>query len=363
MTYSKLPGVYFSESAVATTMYEQEYTPLFLIQVSATLPGDDVATEYATYDAFATEVGSNVSAQTKRWIRDILNEGAIDSFYVYSIKTDTALGFTDAIKSTSHLTDVTTVTYIESSASTSANSITAKIGAIKDGLADNAENGVFREGYIIPYGTVNAAVEDDDSVTPEAAAVTALTTITTGAGDGRICVVVPDTMAGSIVGRCIGSAYNEEVGSLPLELINLSNVYNFNATQMLTLQNQGILFVRPEKIRGVLQYRINVGVTTSFKESSADGYLLARTIVDEMLRQIGFEGTAFVKARESESTLEAFKSVIAGIIDDFVKEESVTRTETKLTVSDNGNNTFIVSGTIKPAKSIMAIEVNTTIVA
>jgi hypothetical protein len=130
---------------------------------------------------------------------------------------------------------------------------------------------------------------------------------------------------------------------------------------MLTLQNIGVLFVRPERLQGINQYRINLGVTTSFKESSADGLIVCRTTVDAMLRRIAFEGQAFVKAKESESNLAVFNSVISGIIGDFAAEESVNRNGTKLTASDAGNSTFTVTGTIQPIKSVIAIEVNTTI--
>jgi hypothetical protein len=296
-------------------------------------------------------------------MQDVLTESEKNNFYVYSIKTDTATGFTDAINSTAHLTDVTSIIYIEETKSATTNTITAKMGAIKSALHTNAENGVFREAYIVPYGTVKDAVDNAENTTPEAAAVTAMTTITAGDGDGRICVTLPDSLAGCVVGHCIGSDYDEEPGFEALGLLDLTGVYNFDATQMLTLQNNGVLFVRPERLQGINQYRINLGVTTSFKESSADGLIVCRTTVDAMLRRIAFEGQAFVKAKENESNRAAFNSVISGIISDFASEESINRNGTKLSVADAGNSTFTVTGTIQPIKSVIAIEVKTTITA
>lgn len=364
LTYSKLPGVYFTETVTDNAEFTEDEVPLFVVQTSTAIASiDNQITSYNNFKTFETKAKNKGLTQTLKYMQDILTESEHENFYVYSIKTDTATGFTDAIKSTAHLTDVTSIIYVEEAKSASSNAITSKIAAIKAGVQDNAENGVFREAYIIPYGTVEDAVDNAENTTPEAAAVTAMTTITAGDGDGRICVALPDSLAGCVVGHCIGSDYDEEPGFEALGLLDLTGVYNFDATQMLTLQNQGVLFVRPERLQGGNQYRINLGVTTSFKESSADGLIVCRTTVDAMLRRIAFEGQAFVKAKESESNRAAFNTVINGIITEFATAESINKNGTQLTVADAGNSTFTVTGTIQPIKSVIAIEVNTTITA
>ncbi len=362
MTYSKLPGVYFTETVSESTVFSEDNVPLFLVQTSTAIASiDNTITGYTSFNAFETVAKNKGLTQTLKYMQDVLTEAEKENFYVYSIKTDTAAGFTEAINSTAHLTDVTSIIYVEEAKSAQANSITSKIGAIKSALHSNAENGVFREAYIVPYGTVSDAVNNASNTTPEAAVVTAMTTITTGDGDGRICVALPDSLAGCVVGHCIGSEYDEEPGFEALGLLDLTGVYNFDATQMLTLQNQGVLFVRPERLQGINQYRINLGVTTSFKESSADGLIVCRTTVDAILRRIAYEGQAFVKAKENESNLAAFNTVISGIINEFTAEQSINTNGTQLTVADAGNSTFTVTGTIQPIKSVIAIEVNTTI--
>jgi hypothetical protein len=364
LTYSKLPGVYFTETVTDNAEFTEDEVPLFLVQTSTAIATiDNKITSYTNFKAFETIAKNKGLTKTLKYMQDVLTESENDNFYVYSIKTDTADAFTGAITSTAHLTDVTNIIYVEEAKSSNNNSITTKIGAIKSGVHSNAENGVFREAYVIPYGTVKDAVDNAENTAPEAVIVTTLTTITTGDGDGRICVTLPDSLAGCVVGHCIGSDYDEEPGFRPLGLLDLTGLYNFDATQMLTLQNMGVLFVRPERLQGVNQYRINLGVTTSFKESSADGLIVCRTTVDAMLRRIAFEGQAFVKAKENESNRAAFNSVISGIISDFASEESINRNGTKLSVADAGNSTFTVTGTIQPIKSVIAIEVNTTITA
>ena len=86
-------------------------------------------------------------------------------------------------------------------------------------------------------------------------------------------------------------------------------------------------------------------------------FQLSRTIVDEILRRIAFEGLTFVKAKESESNRAALESVISGIINEFITNEYVYREGTSITVTDGGNSTFYVTGNIKPMRSVMSIEV------
>lgn len=364
MTHDKLPGLHFGESVINNITYDQEYTPLFIVQTSTAIEGNDnQIVEYANYKAFETIAKNKGLQKTLKYIEDILMEADKQNFYVYSIKTDTAIAFTEAIDSSAHLTDVTDIIYIEETKSTSSNTINEKITAIKNGVNNNAEDGVFREAYIIPYGTFNDAVTNAENITPEAAAVTIMTTITSGEGNGRICYALPDSMAGIVVGHCVGSGIGEEPGLNSLGLIDLTDTFHFDKTQMLSLQNMGVLFVREERYQGVQQYRINIGITSSFKESAADGFILSRTIVDEILRRIAFEGLTFIKAKESESNRAALESVISGIINEFITNEYVYREGTSITVTDGGNSTFYVTGNIKPMRSVMSIEVNTTITA
>lgn len=362
MTSSRLPGMYFQETVQNITNAEKDYVPLFLIQTSTAIADlDEQITHYTGFDAFETKVAEKGLTYTSAMIEQVLQEYGNTEFYVYSIKTDTITGFTNAIKATSHLQNVKSITYIEETASANANKITDKIGAIKAGLIDNATNGVFREGFIIPYGTVSAAVEDAENTAPEAACITSLTSILTGEGHGRICCILPDENAGTCVGKCISANYDEEPGYTAIQSTLQTSTYNFDKTQMLTLENLGVIFIRLELLRGNIIPRINLGVTTGFKSNTADQLLVSRTIADEILRQIEYEGTPFVKAKEVESNVTVLQTVVDGIIDNFTKNESIIAEETAITVTDAGNSIFTITGTIKPIRSVIAIEVNTKV--
>ena len=362
MTYSKLPGTYFTESTSTVSEYNQSKIPLFLVQTSTAITGlDGVITYYSGLEAFKTDVSGKGLDETVKHIEQALVEYGTNNFYVYSIKTDTATAFTDTIKATAHLKDVPIIDYFEETKSANGNAITSKIAAIKAGVIDNAANGVFRVAYITPYGTVADAVENAENTTSEAAAIASLTTILTGNGHGRIAIILPDENSGIVAGKCFAAAYDEDPGFTAVETSINQSTYNFDNIQMITLQNLGVLFINGESIQGVTQNKINLGVTTSFKESASDGLLIARNTVDEVLREIDFVSQAFIKAKETPSNLAALKAEVSNVVDKYVKEESIVKAGTNLTVTDAGNNVFNITGTIQPIGCVIAIEVNTTI--
>lgn len=361
MTSPKRPGVYFQETVQSNIITERDQVPLFLVQTSTSIEAiDDKITHYTGFDAFKTLAENKGLAQTLTYIEQALLEYGNTEFYVFSIKTDTATAFTNAIKSTAHLTDINEVIYVEETASANANKITDKISAIKTGLIDNAANGVFRIGYIIPYGTVSAAVEGAGSgTTAEQACITSLTSVLTANGNGRICCVLPDENAGIIVGRCLSCESDEEPGYNAIVTSPQTSTYNFDNTQMITLQNLGVLFMVQENVQGASQYRINLGVTTGFKDNTADGLIVSRTIADDILTQIKFAGDAFVKGKEVESNVVVLQALTDGIVDDAVTRETIIRDGTSLVVSDTGNSSFTITGTIRPIRSIISIDVST----
>ena len=364
MTYNRLPGVYFAETTETTNEYVQEYKPLFLVQTATAIDTlDDKITEFESMKAFKTLANGKGLTKTIKYMTDILNEASIDSFYVYSIKTITTDVFTDIIKSTTHLDDVTDIVYVEESKSSTQNPLTAKITAIKNGLDYNMEHGVFRKCYIIPYGTVTDRLMSAEDETVEEAYISAFTEILAGEGNGRICITIPDSNGGNVVGKCIACNYDEEAGYTELENVDVSSIPAFDYNQMLTLQNLGVLFIRPEKQAGITLYKINLGVTTSFKESSSDGLIVCRDIADELLRRVKSSANMYVKAQESTTTLTELKSEISSIISEMSDEGCIVKSKTKLTAVDAGNSTFTITGEIQPVKSVIAIEVNTTLLA
>ena len=363
MTYPRQPGVYFTET-VSTIAADtvQERIPLFLLQTSTAIADlDGVYTYYTGIDAFKEAVAEKGLTNTVTHIEKALIEYNCTNFYVYSIKTDTAAGFKDAVKNSSNLQDVRYIDYYEETKSTTANTITAKIAAIKEGVIDNAKNGVFRKAYITPYGTINDAVTTAENTTPTAAAIAAYTTILSSTGSGRICPIFPDGNDGVVVGKCWATQYDEDPGFLPVESEVVTTDFNFDANQIVTLQNLGVMFLVPDTSSELTRYYINLGVTSSFKDNAADGLFVSRSIADEVLDEIGNVARAFVKAKEVESNVKQLNTEIGNVIDAYATAESIIKADTVITATDVGNNVFEVNGKIKPVGCVIAIEVNTTL--
>lgn len=363
MTYSKQPGVYFTETVSTRTLDTVlERIPLFIIQTSTAIADlDGVYTYYTGIDAFKEAVADKGLTNTVTHIKKTLIEYNCSNFYVFSIKTDTAVGFKDAVKNSSHLSEVRYVDYYEETKSATNNSIAAKIAAIKEGVIDNAMNGVFRKAFITPYGTVSDAVSTAENTTPAAAAIAAYTTILSATGSGRICPIFPDGNDGVVVGKCMATPYDEDPGYEPVESEVVASDFNFDASQIVTLQNLGVMFLVPDTSGGVTRYNINLGVTASFKENAADGLYVTRSIADEVLNDVGDVARAFVKAKEVESNVKQLNTEVGNVIDTYATAESIIKADTVLTVTDVGENVFEINGTIKPVGCVISIEVNTTI--
>lgn len=363
MTNTNLTGVYFSETVSTYPEYSQEKVPIFLVQTSTAISSiDDQLTKFTSFGAFSTIATNKGLAKTLEYIEDTLTEYGTGEFYVYSIKTDTSTAFTNCIKDMAHLRDCTSLTYVEETKSANTNTLANKISAIQSGLDYLYGLGLFIEGYIIPYGTISDAVSNKGSgVTSEEAVVTAFTSLLSGDGDGRLCVVLPDENAGIIVGKCLATPVGEEAGYAAPQTAPATSSYNFTYTQMVTLMNLGVMFIRGETRNGITTYRIELAVTTSFKSSAADGLLVSRLVADELLRRIEFDANGFIKDKETESNVDELQSCIDTIVDDFAKEELIYREGTNLTASDLGNMKFGIGGTIKPIRSIIEIDVSTTI--
>ena len=363
MTYSKLPGVYFTETINSVSLTSTK-TPLFIVQTSTAIADiDNKLIKFGNYALFEEVATGKGLTNTLAFIEEALNEAGMinNAFYVYSVKTDTAAAFSNILVESSNYSDIKDVVYFEETKSANANTINSKLGALKTGANTCYQNGVNRVCYCVPYGTVTDDVEDA-SGTDEEACITSLTTAVNGITSGRVAVIVPD-YAGAVIGRVLAADYNEEIGYDNI-LTAISNpAFQFNYSQMLTLQNMGIMFIRGERLRGNWVYRVNLGVSTAFSGNGADGLLLSRRVCDEVLEQVKYACDLFVKSRNDvEGGLVALQTDVDTILDRFISAREIDEEDSELYV-DEGSDvyTFNVSGTIKPIKSTIAINVNTTL--
>lgn len=364
MALNKRPGVYFTETTGTVVTDADDFIPLFIVQTSTAIPAiDDQIIEYTSIDTFATVVEDKGLTKTVKYMAEALTEAGAFRFYVYSIKTDTLEGFTNAIKNCAGRTEIRDIIYIEETASAQANSISNKINAIKTALADNYTKGTPRTSLIVPYGTVSAAIEDATETLPKTTVITQLTSILNGVTSGRVSVAVPDDVTiGATIGKFIGRADNEEIGANAISTTIPALTYNFDDTEILTLLNLGCLVVTSSYRRGTIQYNIEAGVTTSIKTDSADQLLISRSIADAVLRDVKIECDSFLKQKISSDAVTMLQSDINTIISTYVSAGDVVNEGTKLTVTQsNVPYTLNVQGTIQPVGSILVINVDTTI--
>lgn len=362
MTYTKLPGVYFGESVttIADTTGSDEVLT-FIVQTSSTITSiDDKLTLFTSFDAFNTVATNKGLTKTLAFINKVLAATGHTQFYVYSVKTDTSAGWTAAITSSSHLKENMKFIYYEETASSGSMTLASKISTLATACATCYGLGAFRVSYVIPYGTLAAAITAATSTPAESTIVTQFTSILSGDGNSRVVVLLPDG-EDAMMATIINAGYTTEPG-YPVVSGNVSTLtYEFTRDQMLTLQNLGVCFLRKERVNGILQYRINLGVNTAFKSSKADGLIFSRAVADQLLREVDEAVEPFIKEGETTSNLTFVQTAVDGVVAEFVTDELVKKDGTKLTVVDSGNMTFGVTGTITTTKSLIAIDVAVTI--
>ena len=363
MVLDKLTGVYFDET-VDTIVSDVE--PLdekiqFIIQTSSAIASLDHQLVYTSIADFQTAVSGKNLTKTTEFIEYIASQTGHTSFFVYSVKTDTAAGWKEAVMSSELHKEIKKVFYFEENASSNNNTFKQKMSAIISGCDDCFKSGAFRRAYGIPYATVTAAVAADSNTAPAATVTTTMTAQVNGLASGKLSVLVPEFYLEQAA-KIVSSEYYEEIGKGTIATSETdSRTYPLDKTQILTLRNAGIVVPRPFYRNGRYEYEIELGVTTSWDDDKADGLIVARTIADELLREVDINASTMIKDAEHEGNVEFIQTCVDDVIADFVKNKYVNSNGTKLTVVDNGDLTFNISGKITPTRTLVAINVNTTL--
>jgi hypothetical protein len=363
MVYGKLPGVYFTET-VSTISTPSNKAPLFIVENSKALATvDNQLISYNNLEAFKAVFTDASYKDIVDFIEATLTEAGQQNskFYVYKNTTGTAASFTKILVDSSNVEEIEDVIYLEGIAGSGGNTFQAKVGGLQAGANTCYQNGVNRICYTVPAMAVAAAVTGKgENKTNETAVIEAMETLTAGVNSGRIAFVLPD-YAGAICGRVIASGYNEEIGYSAFNTDVSTPEYNFSYSEMVQLQDMGVMFVRGERLRGATVYRVNLGVSSAFASDAADGLLICRRVADEVLREVKVACDTFIKApNDIEEGLQGLQVDIDNVIDRFVTAREVFADGTSLTVEE-GNTVydFQLNGTIKPIKSTIAINVNT----
>lgn len=371
MTSQYAPGVRFEESVYVPNKVETEspYVPLFIIQGTDVLPCDNVLTFFEDYNAY-TSIRNNKFPTASKIIKRALADSGQNKFYLFSVKTDTKVAFTNIFKDSANKEEIKKAYFIETISSTQQNSLNNKIKGIVEGLDDNYANGVFRTCTIIPYGDVNKAITDaQEGAVPEEVLITTLTTALADVESGRIQITVPDTAYnGQLVGKLLATDYNRECGYTPINVTTAFD-YNFSSAQVNTLRNMGVLFVQEEFTGESTQYRIHLGVNRAYSQNKADGLIKSREIADELLRQVKFACLNYIKNEDVTKSRGILQTDVDTIVDEFIENKDVEELiedegeiiRTELSVSIVNRESALITGTILPVGELLQITVNTTI--
>ena len=176
---------------------------------------------------------------------------------------------------------------------------------------------------------------------------------------------------GKIIARICCTPNNREPGYYKFRTISPETFDKRTKTDMLALQNKGIIFGRDEHINGQIYPKINLCTSIAFASDTrpADSMFHARFNADDLLREIFEACYPQVKANESATNIAYLQTRINKIVNDRVTAEEMIKYDerkeigTKLTVSvsDDKPYSLIVSGQIHPVKCTIAIEVEATI--
>lgn len=360
MTLDKLPGMYFTDEIVQTLSNEMEEDEVltFVVQTSTALAIDEVLTYFENFNSFKTIANNKGLNKTLAMIELILANTEQNGFYVYSVKTDTADGWKQSVNSHIHLKENRRVIYFEENKTEL--EFSTKIASLKTGCNECYEYGAFKTSYVIPLATIDDAIENAENTAPETVVISTLTSILSAAGSGRLCVIIPDAYA-QMVATIINAGYTMDAGFPVISGSIASLRFNFTYQQMVQLMNLGVMFVKPEKINGQYIYRINLGVTTSFKEDKSDGLLVDRLIADEVLHRIDDENSGSIKDLEGESSVSYVQAGVDKVVNEFVDAKLITKSGTTLKAFEAGNMKYGISGNIETAKTLAIIEVTASI--
>jgi len=362
MVYNKKPGVYFTETTGRVNT-QQDEIPLFVVQTSTALTIDNEYTLFDSINSFKTLVDGKGLTKTTEYIEQALTEigNTTTKFYVYSIKTDTNAAFTQVVTDSDNIPEIHEIYYIEETKSANGNAILSKCNALQLGCTNSYAKGIAKIAYVVPYGTIaDAYTNAEPDKIP--AVVTALRTLGEGISGNRLALINPDNYAGAVIGKIYKTPYNEDVGYAAINTGIGESTYQYTDSQELTLMNAGVLVITSELRQGIKINRILLGVTTAFSTAAADGQLTVRRIADEVLNDVKDTCDPFVKARTSEQNITFLQTDIDSIIEAAVDRGDLQEEGSELTVSQGADDyTFNVTGTLKPARAVIAIEVNTTI--
>ena len=186
----------------------------------------------------------------------------------------------------------------------------------------------------------------------------------------RFGLTVPDFF-GKYAARLCCTPYYIEPGFIPFRTIGEGEFKARSETEIMALQNAGIIFGADEIVDDLVVSRINLSTSTAFalNPRPSDSLFHARFNADHLLREVFKAVFSQIKANETASYLVKAQTKVDAVIDDEVEAErmiaynSETGDGTKLTLVESEDEEYDMelNGQIQGINCTNAILVNVKI--
>ena len=352
MSFSKIPGLYYDETADYESSGSGAKIPVIIGKT-----GNSAATGYAVdgtqilkfssfTEANRTIANGGIGTDTSTnpvlaFLEEFFEEAEPKSTedlgvpYVYVI--DVGAGTTKsswlaALTTAKTMLEATVEVYISADNITSY-TLSAFIAGAAESLRSEPHNLNLRTAFV-----TKAGASDSDLI--------ALNPSSGGILDSRIFLCEP-TKFGKCVARFCTTPYWIEPGFLEYRTVEPGTFAVRTGTEELALQNAGIVFSHDEKIDTDTYVRINLSTSTAYgkSEKPADALGHARFNADHLLREIFKAVYPQVKANESASNIVKSQTKVDAIIDEEVKAERMIRFNAD---TEQGTKLTLVESTVDP---------------
>ena len=376
MSISKIPGVYFSESAEYEFGGSGAKIPVFIgktgNEAATRRPVDGTALlKYNSWEAVNKSVANGgIGTDTENnllltVIKDFFEEAEVKTtddlgvpyIYVIDIGDGTVKqSWINAFSTAKTATEATVEVFvgIENITEYTVNAFLA--GAMAS-IHTETTNLNLRTAFATAYPGTDAGL-------------IALTSSNTAVLDSRLFIVEP-LLFGKAVARFCCTPYYVEPGFLQYRTVRPNTFKQRTKERELAMQNAGIIFSHDEKIDTDTYTRINLSTSTAFASLSrpADALGHARFNADHLLREVFKAIYPQIKDNEAASNIVKRQTKVDAIIDAEVEAERIIRYNsdtnegTKLTLVESEHDPYDMElvGQIQPVNCTVAINVKASI--
>lgn len=354
--FDKIPGVYFTDIVESEPVKDGSKIPIF-IGVTGNSTSAEGILKFVSYDeAKKTVANGGIGPEGNnnlllKVIKEFYEEnakageGSIRVPYIYAIDlgtdlTDFATACADAKKKLD--ADVEVFVLPEQAAGTISAITTAATS-----IATYVEDRILRFGLFTDFS--------DNTDSKMIARVEA--------NEQPYMAYIEPTLYGKTVARICKTPFNKEPGFYQYDTVDAGTFTERSMAEMLALQNGGVIFNRDEYANKKFIPRINLGVFTTFIETTkpADCLIHARSIANQVIGECFDVCFAQVKNNETETNLAYIQSQLDRVISKHVNGGNLRSGKIIVRESVDDPYALNIAGEVTPVNSNIAINVQVAV--